>query len=98
MLQRSWHVEGQSVRPDHRMVAHTGFLTSARLLGAIGARPGPAARQAASSANPPDPDGLAASAPPAVLDGLDGLAAPAAPHHDPLDPLDPLGPNGRLEG
>ena len=32
MLQRSWHVEGQSVRPDHRMVAHTGFLTSARLL------------------------------------------------------------------
>jgi tRNA (adenine57-N1/adenine58-N1)-methyltransferase catalytic subunit len=33
VLQRSWHVEGQSVRPDHRMVAHTGFLTSARLLG-----------------------------------------------------------------
>ena len=35
VLQRSWHVEGQSVRPDHRMVAHTGFLTSARLLGAL---------------------------------------------------------------
>ncbi|MER3453076.1 MAG: tRNA (adenine-N1)-methyltransferase [Acidimicrobiia bacterium] len=33
VLQRSWHVEGQSVRPDHRMVAHTGFLTAARLLG-----------------------------------------------------------------
>ncbi|MDQ6798454.1 MAG: tRNA (adenine-N1)-methyltransferase, partial [Actinomycetota bacterium] len=33
VLERSWHVEGQSVRPDHRMVAHTGFLTSARLLG-----------------------------------------------------------------
>jgi tRNA (adenine57-N1/adenine58-N1)-methyltransferase len=33
VLQRSWHVEGQSVRPDHRMVAHTGFLTTARLLG-----------------------------------------------------------------
>ncbi|HET9077783.1 MAG TPA: tRNA (adenine-N1)-methyltransferase [Acidimicrobiales bacterium] len=32
VLQRSWHVEGQSVRPDHRMVAHTGFLTTARLL------------------------------------------------------------------
>ena len=30
VLQRSWHVGGQSVRPDHRMVAHTGFLTSAR--------------------------------------------------------------------
>jgi tRNA (adenine57-N1/adenine58-N1)-methyltransferase len=33
VLQRTWHVEGQSVRPDHRMVGHTGFLTSARLLG-----------------------------------------------------------------
>ncbi len=33
VLQRTWHVEGQSVRPDHRMVAHTGFLTAARLVG-----------------------------------------------------------------
>jgi tRNA (adenine57-N1/adenine58-N1)-methyltransferase len=32
VLNRTWHIEGQSVRPDHRMVAHTGFLTSARLL------------------------------------------------------------------
>jgi len=31
-MQRGWHVEGQAVRPDHRMVGHTGFLTSARLL------------------------------------------------------------------
>jgi tRNA (adenine57-N1/adenine58-N1)-methyltransferase len=34
VLNRTWHVEGQAVRPDHRMVAHTGFLTHARLLGA----------------------------------------------------------------
>jgi tRNA (adenine57-N1/adenine58-N1)-methyltransferase catalytic subunit len=34
VLLRGWHIEGQAVRPDHRMVAHTGFLTSARLLGA----------------------------------------------------------------
>jgi tRNA (adenine57-N1/adenine58-N1)-methyltransferase len=33
VLNRSWHIEGQSVRPDHRMVAHTGFLTAARQLG-----------------------------------------------------------------
>ena len=33
VLVRTWHVEGQAVRPDHRMVAHTGFLTSARLVG-----------------------------------------------------------------
>jgi tRNA (adenine57-N1/adenine58-N1)-methyltransferase len=32
VLHRSWHIEGQSVRPDHRMVAHTGFITTARLL------------------------------------------------------------------
>jgi tRNA (adenine57-N1/adenine58-N1)-methyltransferase len=32
VLQRSWHVEGQSIRPDHRMVAHTGFLSVARRL------------------------------------------------------------------
>ncbi|HEX2053885.1 MAG TPA: tRNA (adenine-N1)-methyltransferase [Actinomycetota bacterium] len=31
-LTRTWHIEGQSARPDHRMVAHTGFLTFARLL------------------------------------------------------------------
>ena len=34
VLERPWHVKGQSVRPDHRMVAHTGFLTHARLLSA----------------------------------------------------------------
>lgn len=28
-LQRFWHVAAGSVRPDHRMVAHTGFLTTA---------------------------------------------------------------------
>lgn len=32
VLQRSWHIEGRSVRPDHRMVAHTGFLTTTRRL------------------------------------------------------------------
>ncbi|MGO1544307.1 MAG: tRNA (adenine-N1)-methyltransferase [Gulosibacter sp.] len=29
---RGWHVQGLAVRPDHRMVAHTGFLISARRL------------------------------------------------------------------
>jgi tRNA (adenine57-N1/adenine58-N1)-methyltransferase len=32
VLNRTWHVDGAAVRPDHRMVAHTGFLTHARLL------------------------------------------------------------------
>ena len=34
ILQRTWHIAGEAVRPDHRMVAHTGFLTHARLSGA----------------------------------------------------------------
>lgn len=29
---RSWHVDGLAVRPDHRMIAHTGFLLRARKL------------------------------------------------------------------
>jgi tRNA (adenine57-N1/adenine58-N1)-methyltransferase catalytic subunit len=30
VLLRTWHVAPRSVRPDHRMVAHTGFVTVAR--------------------------------------------------------------------
>ena len=29
---RGWHVEGLAVRPEHRMVGHTGFLCTARRL------------------------------------------------------------------
>ena len=28
-LLRTWHVTERSVRPDHRMIAHSGFLTTA---------------------------------------------------------------------
>jgi len=31
-LVRDWHVEGLAVRPEHRMVAHTAFLVTARRL------------------------------------------------------------------
>jgi tRNA (adenine57-N1/adenine58-N1)-methyltransferase len=34
VLHRSWHIEGMAVRPDHRMVAHTAFLTVSRFIGA----------------------------------------------------------------
>lgn len=33
VLLRGWYVEGRAVRPEHRMVGHTGFLTFARRLG-----------------------------------------------------------------
>ena len=31
-LVRTWHLEGLAVRPDHRMVGHTGFLLTTRRL------------------------------------------------------------------
>jgi tRNA (adenine57-N1/adenine58-N1)-methyltransferase catalytic subunit len=35
-LVRTWNVDGQSVRPDHRMVAHTGFIVVGRKLAPAG--------------------------------------------------------------
>ena len=31
-LVRGWHLEGLAVRPEHRMVGHTGFLITTRRL------------------------------------------------------------------
>jgi tRNA (adenine57-N1/adenine58-N1)-methyltransferase len=30
VLHREWVVDGRSVRPEHRMVGHTGFITVGR--------------------------------------------------------------------
>ncbi|NHZ70640.1 MAG: hypothetical protein GWP18_03265 [Proteobacteria bacterium] len=30
VFMRNWTIDGRSVRPDHRMVGHTGFITIAR--------------------------------------------------------------------
>jgi tRNA (adenine57-N1/adenine58-N1)-methyltransferase catalytic subunit len=43
-LVRGWHVEGLAVRPEHRMVGHTGFLCTARRL-AEGVAPPPRRRR-----------------------------------------------------
>ena len=47
LMLRTWHLEGLAVRPDHRMVGHTGFLLRARRMapGVRGAHPPPPARQ-----------------------------------------------------
>jgi tRNA (adenine57-N1/adenine58-N1)-methyltransferase catalytic subunit len=47
-LVRGWHVEGLAVRPEHRMVGHTGFLITARRL-AFGVVPPPRRRRPAKS-------------------------------------------------
>ena len=52
---RGWHVEGLAVRPDHRMVAHTGFLITARRL-APGAVPPDVKRRAAKKPSYGDED------------------------------------------
>ena len=43
-LIRGWHVEGLAVRPDHRMVAHTAFLLTARRLAPGAVLPSPKRR------------------------------------------------------
>lgn len=35
---RTWHVQGLAVRPDHRMIGHTGYLVSARRMAPGSAR------------------------------------------------------------
>jgi tRNA (adenine57-N1/adenine58-N1)-methyltransferase len=50
-LLRNWHVKGLSVRPVHRMVAHSGFIIVARRLAEGAKPPAPAA-----AATPPDAD------------------------------------------
>jgi tRNA (adenine57-N1/adenine58-N1)-methyltransferase len=48
-LVRGWHVDGLAVRPEHRMVGHTGFLVTARRL-ADGVTPPPRRRRLAKGA------------------------------------------------
>ena len=50
-LNRGWHVDGLAVRPDHRMIAHTGFLVTARRL-ATGVAAPPRRRRPAKGAHP----------------------------------------------
>ena len=63
IMRRTWHVEARSVRPDHRMVGHTGFLTTARRLdGDVDtglATASTAARIAGRRREVPDDDGIA---------------------------------------
>jgi tRNA (adenine57-N1/adenine58-N1)-methyltransferase len=52
---RGWHVEGLAVRPDHRMVGHTGFLVTSRRL-ADGVTPPVRRRRPAKSAAGESPE------------------------------------------
>ncbi len=39
LMLRTWHLEGLAVRPDHRMIGHTGFLLRARRLADAAVKP-----------------------------------------------------------
>jgi tRNA (adenine57-N1/adenine58-N1)-methyltransferase len=49
-LIRGWHVDGLAVRPEHRMIGHTGFMVTARRL-ADGVTPPPRRRRPAKGAH-----------------------------------------------
>ncbi|WP_062464804.1 tRNA (adenine-N1)-methyltransferase [Demequina soli] len=52
---RTWHLEGLAVRPDHRMIGHTGFLLTARRM-APGVEPPRRTRRPAKGSYPTDGD------------------------------------------
>ena len=57
-LLRPWHAVGLAVRPEHRMVAHTAFLVTARRLAEGAGRPDPAAPRAEELRVPPVSHGM----------------------------------------
>jgi len=74
-LYRGWHVDGLAVRPDHRMIAHTGFLVTARRL-ADGVT-APARRRRPAKGAHPEADTAAPEVGIPILEA--DTAAPAAP-------------------
>jgi tRNA (adenine57-N1/adenine58-N1)-methyltransferase len=59
-LLRGWHVDGLAVRPEHRMIGHTGFLVTARRL-ADGVTPPPRRRRPSKGAHAEEEQDAAAS-------------------------------------
>jgi tRNA (adenine57-N1/adenine58-N1)-methyltransferase catalytic subunit len=51
---RGWHVEGLAVRPDHRMIGHTGFLVRSRRLADGVSPPSRRRRPAKAASDTPD--------------------------------------------
>jgi tRNA (adenine57-N1/adenine58-N1)-methyltransferase len=82
-LYRGWHVDGLAVRPDHRMIGHTGFLVTARRL-APGVTVPPRRRRPAKGAHQLSPGGTTPPSPRGMSDGeakisdMQGDAEPAA--------------------
>jgi tRNA (adenine57-N1/adenine58-N1)-methyltransferase catalytic subunit len=90
-LLRGWHVDGLAVRPEHRMIGHTGFLVTARRL-ADGVTPPPRRRRPSKGAQAAqeqkqaqeqeqEQDALASREPAALASQDEGKLADAPPEH-----------------
>jgi tRNA (adenine57-N1/adenine58-N1)-methyltransferase catalytic subunit len=73
-LARGWHADGLAVRPEHRMIGHTGFLVTARRL-AEGVTAPPRRRRPSKGAHPEE-----------VPPGADLAPAPDHPGPAPVRP------------
>ena len=76
-LLRTWHVTERSVRPDHRMIAHSGFLTTAvrcepKPTGRVQTDTGPESESVDKSPGEPPVEDLAEGPEEAGVDGRDG--------------------------
>ncbi|WP_369068976.1 tRNA (adenine-N1)-methyltransferase [Kineococcus terrestris] len=71
---RGWHLEGLAVRPEHRMVGHTGFLVTTRRL-ADGVRPPVRKRRPAPGAYAGDVPGAAPADAPGAVEDVEGTDA-----------------------
>lgn len=67
-LLRTWHLDGLSVRPDHKMNGHTGFLVSTRIM-AVGVTPMERKRRPAPGAYGEDYQGPGAPQPETRMSG-----------------------------
>jgi tRNA (adenine57-N1/adenine58-N1)-methyltransferase len=72
---RTWHAEGLAVRPDHRMIGHTGFLVTSRRL-APGVTAPPLRRRPAKGAQEDSP----------TSGGVDGAAEDGSSNGVPFRP------------
>jgi tRNA (adenine57-N1/adenine58-N1)-methyltransferase len=81
-LMRGWHVDGLAVRPEHRMIGHTGFLVTARRL-ADGVTPPPRRRRPSKGAQAARDQDAAAAA--QAAGGGCGDFGGSAPAHDDRD-------------
>jgi tRNA (adenine57-N1/adenine58-N1)-methyltransferase len=75
-MMRDWHLDGLAVRPEHRMVGHTGFLVTARRLteGVVA----PPRRRRPAKGSHGEPEGTPPPTGTAAIAGFGAVTQPAA--------------------